>query len=498
MKLNIKKDDKNISVLILACFAHEKSKKDSKAPHTIKCTSQYFESPKESAWSKNFSGQKGEILVQTNDSGTNTILLGLGSEKETTYESIRRSFAGLIKQLLSKKISSIHLDLDSFQHSKNSELTLKALTESLLMTNYQFTKYKSNSKNELLKEATFLSKKFNPKKADLIFKEVFHVSESINLIRDFINECPSTYHSEGYADAIVEDAKKLPRVKIKVLNKKQIQAEKMNLFLSVNAGSAYEPRFVHLTYTPSKETSKTKHYALVGKGITYDTGGYSLKPATSMTGMKGDMGGSATVYGAFRSAVLNNCSSKISCLLVITDNKINSLATVPDTVVTGRNGTTVEILNTDAEGRLILADALDYACDLKPDGIIDAATLTGACLVALGKEVCAVLGNNEKLINTIKDSAKASDEYMWQLPIVQEYRDDIKSKVADIKNIGSPMRAGTAIGAVFLEKFIKNNIPWAHLDIAGVSDDQTHLPYCPSHGASGLIVRTLHHFLMNA
>jgi leucyl aminopeptidase len=182
----------------------------------------------------------------------------------------------------------------------------------------------------------------------------------------------------------------------------------------------------------------------------------------------------------------------------MTDNAVSSLATFPDAIVKGRNGKTVEILNTDAEGRLILADALDYACDQNPTAIIDAATLTGACLVALGNQVCAVLGNNQKWINEILDSAKESNEYMWQLPIIDEWRQDIKSKVADIKNIGSPMRAGTAIGAAFLEEFVKNDIPWAHLDIAGVADSQSHLPYCPSHGGSAIIVRTLTNLLVHA
>lgn len=173
------------------------------------------------------------------------------------------------------------------------------------------------------------------------------------------------------------------------------------------------------------------------------------------------MGGSATVYGAFRAAVLEKAPIKITCILAMTDNAINSTATMPDTVVAGRNGKTVEILNTDAEGRLILADALDYACDLNPHYIIDAATLTGACLVALGNQVCAILGNDDKWINEILAAAKNQDEYMWQLPIIPEWRTDIKSKVADLKNIGSPMRAGTATAAAFLEEFIKNDIKWA-------------------------------------
>jgi leucyl aminopeptidase len=326
-----------------------------------------------------------------------------------------------------------------------------------------------------------------------------NICESINVMKDFINEVPNVLHSVEYANRIEADVKKnLKGVKVKILNKAAIQKEKMGMFLSVNSGSAHEPRLVHLTYEPACSNSKTKHIALVGKGITFDTGGYSLKPGANMAGMKNDMGGSATVYGAFRAAVLEKAPVKITCILVMTDNAVNSNATFPDAVVTARNGKTVEILNTDAEGRLILGDALDYACDQNPHYIIDAATLTGACLVALGNQVCAILGNDQKWINEVLGAAKAQDEYMWQLPIINEWRQDIKSKVADIKNIGTPMRAGTAIGAAFLEEFIKNDIKWAHLDVAGVVDSQSHLPYCSGHGASGLIVRSLTHLLVNA
>jgi leucyl aminopeptidase len=179
----------------------------------------------------------------------------------------------------------------------------------------------------------------------------------------------------------------------------------------------------------------------------------------------------------------------------MTDNAVNESATTPDSIVKGRNGKTVEILNTDAEGRLVLADCLDYACDQKPDFVIDAATLTGACLVALGSQVCAVLGNDEKFTKKLLSSAKASDEYMWELPLIDEWRDDMKSQVADLKNIGTPARAGTATAAAFLENFIQDGVKWAHLDIAGVCTDQKHLPYCPPKGGSGLIVRSLHHLL---
>ncbi len=322
--------------------------------------------------------------------------------------------------------------------------------------------------------------------------------EVLTFARDLVNEAPNVLHSEGYAKEIEKDVKKnLKGVEIKILGKAELKKENCNLFLSVNAGSAYGPRLVHLTYTPKKTTKNTKHIALVGKGLTFDTGGYSLKPGGSMMGMKFDMGGSATVYGAFRAAVLNNSPYKITCILGMTDNAVSYTATMPDSIIKSRSGKTVEILNTDAEGRLVLADCIDYACDLEPDFLINAATLTGACLIALGTQVCAVLGNDDKWINKVKKSADQSDEYMWQLPIIDEWREELKSPIADLKNIGSSGKAGTAIAAAFLQNFVKNDIKWAHLDIAGVANGASHLPYCPSKGASGLIVRSLHHLLVH-
>jgi leucyl aminopeptidase len=497
MKIHFAKDISKVNLTVAAAYQNENNKSKNSSIAKYNCRSTFFQTVKDFVWTDSFSAQQSEVMALPQPNSKTILLLGLGLPKKLTLEIIRRSVGSLVKQLNQKKISSFNIDLDSFTDKKNALPTLKAITEALILGNYQFDKYKSQKKSHEIAEVNISTKHLTAKIVDDCIQETKTVAESINQIRSYINECPGVLHSEFYAKLIAEDAKKLKHVKIKIFNKKEIISEKMNLFLSVNAGSAFEPRLVQLTYTPSKTTKNTKHFVVVGKGVTYDTGGYSLKPATSMTGMKGDMAGSATVYGAFKSAALNNSPHKITCLMVLTDNKINSLATVPDTIVTGRNGKTVEILNTDAEGRLILADALDFACDLKPDAIVDAATLTGACLVALGKEVCAVLGNNQKLIDKIINHAKSTDEYIWQLPIVQEYRDDIKSKVADIKNIGSPMRAGTAIGAAFLENFIKNDIPWAHLDIAGVSDDQSHLGYCPSHGASGVMVRTLYNFLMH-
>jgi leucyl aminopeptidase len=442
---------------------------------------------------KNFKASKDEGLQFSGPLGEVVKVIGLGKKQAYSHEDLRKTIAKIFKSCKAEKIESISFDLSGFHTTKDISLTASLISESIHLSHYQFDKYLSKKNLSTIK-SVYLSH-FDKKSEGKILKALQsskHITDSIEVARDFVNEAPNFLHSEEYAKRIEADVKKnLKKVKIKILNKAEIKKEKMNLFLSVNAGSAFEPRIVHLTYEPTKKNAKTKHIALVGKGITFDTGGYSLKPGASMMGMKNDMAGSATVYGAFRAAVLENAPVKITCILVITDNAVSSLATMPDSIITGRNGKTVEILNTDAEGRLILADALDYACDQKPHYIIDAATLTGACLVALGNQVAAILGNDQKWIDYLLKTAKEKDEYMWQLPIINEWRQDIKSKVADIKNIGTPMRAGTAIGAAFLEEFIKNDIKWAHLDIAGVADGQTHLPYCPNHGASGLLIRTL-------
>lgn len=448
---------------------------------------------------KKYKGGKDENLTFTGAMGETVYVLGLGTKNKLKAEDFRKSIARTYKGLKSAKFDSIAFDIDGLNTLGDASLTAGLIAEVVYLSDYSYEKYlskKSSAKVNSIVLSHF-DKKSQPK-IEKALASAKNIGESINVMKDYINEAPNFLHSEEYAKRVEADAKaNLKGVKIKILNKAQIQKEKMGLLLSVNAGSGYEPRIVHLTYEPAKSNSKTKHVALVGKGITFDTGGYSLKPGANMMGMKNDMGGSATVYGAFRAAVLEKAPVKITCIMVITDNAVSSLATTPDSIITGRNGKTVEILNTDAEGRLVLADALDYACDLNPDYIIDAATLTGAALVALGNQVAAILGNDQKWINQVLNSAKASDEYMWQLPIIDEWRSDIKSKVADLKNIGTPMRAGTAIGAAFLEEFIKNDIKWAHLDIAGVVDGQSHLPYCSSHGASGLIVRTLTHLLVH-
>lgn len=503
MKINVEfsSDTYNkADVKIVAAFQRKDKSKKSQMIHSWmeKDLGKHFESLKVA---KNFTGDKGSTLTVTGTNGEAVVVIGMGDKSKAKAEDIRRAAANAYKAVSGKKYNSVSVDAESFNCISDKTKTITLLAEGLNLTAYSFDKYLTKKSEDSFNVITLVTTDKQIKKGvESQLKVTQNLTDSVNYTRDLVNEAPNVLHSVEYAKRIEHDVKttlKGKGVKTKILGKADLKKEKMGLFLAVNAGSAHEPRLVHLTYTPKKATKNTKHICLVGKGLTFDTGGYSLKPGTSMAGMKFDMGGSATVYGAFRAAVLNNSPYKISCILGMTDNAVNEHATFPDSIVKGRNGTTVEILNTDAEGRLVLADCLDYASDLKPNMIIDAATLTGACLIALGTQVCAVLGNDDGFINKVKEAANSQDEYVWQLPIIDEWRDDMKSKIADLKNIGTAGRAGTATAAAFLENFIGEGIKWAHLDIAGVCDSASHLPYCPAKGGSGLIVRTLHHLLVH-
>ena len=446
-----------------------------------------------------FKGSKGSSFQFTTSEGLTVLIIGLGEKSEYTFEGLRRATAGIVKTI-AKSYSKVSMQLDGFVVKSKVEDSITALSEAFYMTTYNFDKYQSKKSAPKLK-TLFLESSLKGavvKKAQVALDQGKDIAESVNVARNFVNEPPNVLNSVTYAKEIEKDVKaNLKGVKVKVLGKAELKKEKMNMFLSVNNGSAHDARLVHLEYTPKKATKKTKHIAFVGKGLTFDTGGYSLKPGGSMMNMKFDMAGSATVYGAFRAAVKLGLPVKISCFLGMTDNAVNEHATMPDSIVTARNGKTVEILNTDAEGRLVLGDVLSYASDMKPDAVIDAATLTGACLVALGSEVCAVLGNDKKLTDALLKAAGDADEYMWQLPIVDEWREDMKGTISDLKNIGGSSFGGTAKAAAFLEEFVTKGVSWAHLDIAGVGDSQKHLPYCPSKGASGIIIRSLVRYLQN-
>jgi len=447
-----------------------------------------------------YNGKMSETFFFNLTSGTTVMIYGLGEKEKLNWETLRKEMAKTYKAIKLTN-SSVTIDIAQFAIKKQFDKTIQTICESFLLTAYEFNKYKTLNKDKTPTKLEIINFHLPPKSglrpANLksLITNTETIVSAINFSRDLSNEAPNILHSENFAKIIAEDAKLLKKVKIKVLTQKEIEKEKMNLFLAVNAASQYEARLVELSYTPSKVTKNTKHIVLVGKGLTFDTGGLCLKPASSIENMKYDMTGAATMYAAFKACCFLNVKTKVTCLLGMTDNTISASATLPDAIIKSRKGTTVEILNTDAEGRLVLADLLDYACEMHPNYVIDCATLTGAILVALGPEICGLFGNNDKLISDITKSAKNCNEYIWHMPIIEEFKSDLKSNCADLRNLGTSRNGGASKAAAFLEHFIKNDVAWAHLDIAGVAGSQSHLPYCPSKGASGLMIRTLIDFI---
>jgi len=275
-------------------------------------------------------------------------------------------------------------------------------------------------------------------------------------------------------------------VKATVWDRKRIERERLGGLLAVNQGSANEPRFVQLSHRPAGAVG---HIALVGKGITFDSGGLSIKPAESMMTMKCDMAGAAAGLATVLAMPALGVPVAVTAYAPMTDNMTGGFAQRPGDVFTARNGTTVEVLNTDAEGRLVLADALALASEAKPDVIVDLATLTGACMVALGDKVAGVLSNDDALSDEVRAAATAAGEPMWPLPLVDDYRTMLDSTVADLKNIGSRY-GGTITAGLFLREFVGEEIPWAHLDIAGPAFTES-APDDGPKGATGFGVRTL-------
>ena len=315
------------------------------------------------------------------------------------------------------------------------------------------------------------------------------IGDSMNFARDLANEPPNILHPTEMAKRAEKMAKEAG-LKCEILDEKQMAKLGMGSLLSVSDGSEQPAKLIVLRYEPKKSTGKKGELlALVGKGITFDTGGISIKPAEGMDAMKYDMSGGATVIGTMRAIGLLKPSIPVLGIVAAVENMPDGKATRPSDVVTASNGKTVEILNTDAEGRLVLADAVVYAENQGATKIVDMATLTGAVIIALGDLNTAVLGNDQELVDEIIACGKEAGENFWQLPIGKDYSKLIKSDIADIKNIGGGRRAGTIIGAVFIQEFIKD-AKWAHLDIAGTAWSDEAKPH-QSKGPTAVAVRTL-------
>lgn len=431
----------------------------------------------------------------------NTLFVGLGAAEELSEEKFRVLGGSVWSKLVAEKTKTAVIQLDSFFETKGASVqqahsrVVRAFAEGLILGAYQVNHHRSGTRDSDHGPShfVFLTREKSLKlQLDHELKQVQAIGKSVQVTRDWSNE-PSNYGTPTY---YANQAKKLAEaygLKCRILTEKEAAREKMGLFLGVGQGSEQENRFVIVEYTP-KKAKKYKTVALVGKGVTFDSGGISIKPSARMEEMKHDMTGAATVMGAVLLAAQWEISNRVLGIMAFTENMPDGNAIQPGNVLTARNGKTVEVINTDAEGRLILADALDYAQDLKPDAIVDIATLTGAVSIALGKHCCAVLGNDESLIESLRRAGEANHERMWQLPLFDEYFEDLKSDYADMKNSANDSNGGTIRGAIFLKQFIRKGTQWAHLDIASTAYNLTHLSYFPKKGANGIYVRTLAQF----
>lgn len=441
-----------------------------------------------------FAGKEGESLVfPTQKRLPSRILLLLGTGKgEPEKEALRRAGAKAYKEATGQKAKH----LAWFFSGDYAHEQLVAIVEGTLLAGYSFDKYKSDKNGKPSVQTLTLDSPGLKKSAALTtaLDTAQKTVPGVYLARDLINE-PASVSTPSY---LAEHATKIARMarggslKAEILNVSKIKAAKMMGLLAVAKGSVEEPRFIKLTYTPQGKPKKK--IALVGKGLTFDSGGLSLKPPKSMETMKLDMSGGATVLGVMQVLAQLKPQAHVTAYVPSTENMPSGTAQKPGDIIRYKNGKTVEVLNTDAEGRLILADALIRAVEDKPDVIIDLATLTGACMVALGSRVAGLFSNNQQLTDDLVRCGNESGETLWPMPLVQEYKDEIKSSLADIKNIGGGY-GGAIAAALFLGEFV-NDIPWAHLDIAGPAFSERDLPYIPR-GGTGFGVRTLVRYVIN-
>lgn len=377
---------------------------------------------------------------------------------------------------------------------------VQAVVEGAMLSEYKYSPYKSKartSRDRSVQEMLLAVSESN-KETTAAIERGRAQSEAVNFTRDLVN-CPP---NDLQPLDVVKVARKIASrrnsgIRLKVFNRKALSQMKANALLAVAQGSAAEPYLLHLAYQPLKRTRSRKKIIFIGKGVTFDSGGLSIKPAKSMEDMKCDMAGAAAVLGVMKmlseQPQKNRPRHEIHAIIPTTENMVNGWATRPGDIVKAMNGKTVEILNTDAEGRLILADALAYSAKLKPDLIVDLATLTGACVVALGSDYAAIFCNNSELENTLRNSAQEAGEQLWPLPLAKEYRPLLDSTVADLRNIGTG-GPGAIIGALFLNEFVPEGAHWAHLDIAGPAFRAKSSDYVPE-GGTGFGVRMLIRFL---
>lgn len=422
------------------------------------------------------------------------LVMSLGSRRKFDYEVIRRVAGQSVVEARKIKARTMGTVLHGAGAAGlDPQQCAQSMAEGIFLASYVFDKYKKKEKKKARISEVVVYQRDESQVAVVRrgIKRGKYFSSATARARDLVNEPPQALSPK----ILVENAQKIAQgpasVSVEVFEREAIKKLGMNAFLGVAQGSDEEPYFVHMMY---KHPQAKKRVVLAGKAITFDSGGLSLKPSEAMATMKMDMAGGAAVLGVF--SLLTKILPKVEVhgLIASCENMPSGKALKLGDVVRAMNGTTVEVLNTDAEGRLTLADVLSYGAKLKPDAMIDIATLTGAAVVALGDYITALMGNDARLSEDLIKAGGRAGEKIWQLPLEDLYEDHLKSKVADMKNIGKRGSAGTISAGLFLQHFV-GNIPWAHLDIAGPAwIEQQDISYLPP-GGSGVGVRTMGEFL---
>lgn len=401
------------------------------------------------------------------------LVLGLGKKEDFNPDKMREAAAKAVKKAMQMEAKKVAFSLEGIEFDYSEQFAM-----GVFIADYAFDKYKSEKKDNKVQEVYVQA---NPE----LVKKAEKIAAAMAFARNLANE-PAQFATPSELANIACDF----GLETRVYDKEECEKMGMGAFLAVAKGSSQEPKFIHMKY---QVDNPKKRIAIIGKGITFDSGGLDIKPASSMLTMKDDMSAAACVLGVM--SVLREFHPQVEVhgIIAACENMPGCSAYKPGDILTAKNGKTIEIDNTDAEGRLTLADALCYACELEVDEVIDLATLTGACMVALGSNAAGIMGNDSTLVKNLISTAEKSGERYWELPLWEEYFESLKSDVADMKNTGSRW-GGASTAGVFLQKFVKD-VKWAHIDIAGVAyleKPQKEL----IKGASGAGVRTLLNYIL--
>ena len=439
---------------------------------------------------KEFKGEKDDEVILYNPPGVNAervILLGLGKAKEIDFEKLRKMSGRAVKKCIRKNLSQVLIAVPSFKKIKmEMSQVLESLLEGAFLGNHIFDKYKKEKKLKALKTINFLVEPDTAKAFRKLPSRIEAVCKGTVFARDWVNTPSNDKRPEQFARSITTQARKA-NLKVNVLTEKDLKQNKFGAMLAVAKGSSSKPCMVTLEYAPKNFKTTV---VLVGKGVTFDSGGINLKPTGSLETMKMDMGGAATVAAALIATAGLKPKIRVIGVLPVVENMVSGDATRPGDIVKSFSGKTVEIGNTDAEGRLILADAMSYAVKkYKPKVLIDVATLTGACVVALGEKIAGLFSFDNDLAEMIIKSGEKLHERCWQLPMPEDYKELLKSDFADINNIGKTRWGGAITAALFLSEFVSDT-RWAHIDIAGPAYIKKENAYCPA-GGTGFGVRLI-------